>query len=222
MPPALESNITMNTVSVTTAIWRGRLQVYGPFFPCVLGVPGGAILLHLPSSVVGISFLLGIILAWVWWSYQTPRWRLWALQHVDDIAKLHQTAVAVGIEWPYGSIFEYTEIKPYALQYEETKRLAHYYLLQFARLLDQEHQEPSTSALVTTIHQLLQQLEATPFDRAAVLQHLQALESALHTWFLQSPRAAASNLRSPIHAVYYVIKRLKQLSQKQTLMARAG
>jgi hypothetical protein len=95
-------------ISVNKAIGRGLIMVYGPFFPFVLGIPALvralAMPLHLPDILSVLSVPIGIAVAWVWWSLQVPRWRIWALQHVDDIETLHQRAVQAGIEWSYGSV----------------------------------------------------------------------------------------------------------------------
>lgn len=56
--------------------------------------------------------ICGFILAWLWWAYTIPRWRKWAIQKKCVPAdKLHNAAVATGLEWPKGWIFEKTEIK---------------------------------------------------------------------------------------------------------------
>jgi hypothetical protein len=57
------------------------------------------------------SFVLGFIAAWTWWSFNIPKWRLWAYERVSDVETLKGWAVAVGLTWPDGHIFEETEIK---------------------------------------------------------------------------------------------------------------
>jgi hypothetical protein len=57
------------------------------------------------------AFLLGFVMAWLWWSITVPKWRLWAYTRVNDIAKLKKAAVGVGLTWPDGSQFARTEIK---------------------------------------------------------------------------------------------------------------
>jgi hypothetical protein len=56
----------MARVTVAQAIRRGLLQVYGPFFPCIVGGPLLALVFHAPDLVKGLSVLLGIGAAWLW------------------------------------------------------------------------------------------------------------------------------------------------------------
>lgn len=62
-------------------------------------------------AIVFGALVIGLVLAWSWWSWNVPKWRLWAYQRVDDIEKLKKAAVAVGIIWRDGHVFEKTEIR---------------------------------------------------------------------------------------------------------------
>ncbi|MCP4428649.1 MAG: hypothetical protein GY803_29535, partial [Chloroflexi bacterium] len=66
---------------------------------------------HLPPFLVGIGMFLGFVLAWVWWSFNVPKWRLWALERVEDIPQLYKKAISYGIMWSRGHFFEKTEIR---------------------------------------------------------------------------------------------------------------
>lgn len=122
----------MQSISVNQAIARGVGMVYGPPFFLAMGLPllmlALAGPLNIPYSIAGACVALGFVLAWIRWSLQVPRWRVWALEHVDDSDALHQRAVQVGIEWPYGHIFERTEIKPPQLALREATMQLRYYL----------------------------------------------------------------------------------------------
>lgn len=59
-----------------------------------------------------VTLASSFIIAWIWWAYTVPRWRNWAVQQGCDAEELHKAAVAAGLEWPKGCIFEKTEIKP--------------------------------------------------------------------------------------------------------------
>lgn len=63
-------------------------------------------------------FLFSFIGAWLIWSIQVPRWRLWAYRRVADIALLEQMAMERQILWESGSFFERTEIASRALRAE--------------------------------------------------------------------------------------------------------
>jgi hypothetical protein len=58
-----------------------------------------------------IALIIGFLVAWFWWAYVEPRWRKWAVQKGAPARRLHQIAVATGLEWSKGSVFENTEIK---------------------------------------------------------------------------------------------------------------
>jgi hypothetical protein len=71
-------------------------------------------------------FLLGISLAWLWWSVMVPRWRIWAWSRVADTDDLRERAVRTGLIWPEGHVLERTEFRDAAtkrvLRELETKR----------------------------------------------------------------------------------------------------
>lgn len=63
----------------------------------------------------------GLIISWLIWSFQIPRWRLEAYKLVDDIEELKSEAIAANLIWPDGSFFEKTEIASEALKAEIKK-----------------------------------------------------------------------------------------------------
>lgn len=151
----------MKSVSVNKAIGRGLITVYGLFFPFVFGIPALILILatplHLPSFFSILSIPLGIAAAWIWWSYQVPIWRIWALERVDDIEMLHQRAVKAGIEWPYGHFFERTEIKSHQQILQERKLLLRYYLQRIQRIVennDSAHFGELTQTIISVLGQI--------------------------------------------------------------------
>ncbi|MCE9522310.1 MAG: hypothetical protein K8S25_07755 [Alphaproteobacteria bacterium] len=105
-------------VSVGWAITIGLIWVNGPILPHMLGMPAVALVLLSPlisdgfaGLAMSVLFALGFVLAWFWWSVNVSKWRLWAYERVADIQKLKNFAVAVGLTWPDGHVFERTEIK---------------------------------------------------------------------------------------------------------------
>lgn len=95
------------------AVLIGQLIVNVP----VLLIIGGGIVVSIFVFALG-NFLLSIILiflgplvAWLWWSLTVPRWRRWAHRRVADPNKLQKLAVATGLVWSKGSVFEKTEFK---------------------------------------------------------------------------------------------------------------
>jgi hypothetical protein len=108
-------------VTIDQAINRGTLVVNGPVW-LLLATPAIALVLardylhfDVNGRVFGIAvlalFVLCFVAAWLWWSVQVPKWRLWAYERVDDIPELKRRAIGAGLTWPDDSIFSRTEIK---------------------------------------------------------------------------------------------------------------
>jgi hypothetical protein len=107
-------------VSIEEALNRAFWQVKVPSMALLLG-PWVASIIAMNMKLVpsmgyaGMAwflppFVVGIILGWVCWSVQVPKWRLWAYQRVSDIAALKAAAIAGQIVWPDDSVFTRTEI----------------------------------------------------------------------------------------------------------------
>jgi len=65
--------------------------------------------------LLGPVWLVGTFIgAWMWWSFNVPKWRIWALRRVPDWLSLEQEAINVGLIWDertlLGRIFSRTEI----------------------------------------------------------------------------------------------------------------
>ena len=73
------------------------------------------------STVVEIIvvFLLPVAVGWLWWSMALPRWRVWALERVDDPGALLIQAIERKLMWPPGHFFERTEIRSSRLRERE-------------------------------------------------------------------------------------------------------
>lgn len=67
-----------------------------------------------PESVALGLFPVAFLVAWLIWSYLAPRWRLWALQHVNDATgpMVQHAAAEWRLLWPTGSFLERTELRP--------------------------------------------------------------------------------------------------------------
>ena len=108
----------MKRISVGRAIWTGMAWVNGPVLFLLIGplwIFNGAIERGLIGPayrwLATVLFGAGFVLAWTWWSFNVPRWRLWAYERVIDIQKLKEDAVTYGLTWPGGTWFGKTEIK---------------------------------------------------------------------------------------------------------------
>tara|TARA_R100000149_G_C5880943_1_gene146087 strand:+ start:12058 stop:12846 length:789 start_codon:yes stop_codon:yes gene_type:complete len=124
-------------VSIGRAILVGFLWIHVPVWTCMLapmvllGVSGelgvtARLLAGVSdawSLVLVVGFILcGIGLAWLVWSVQVPRWRVWAYRRVESLPALKEAAVDASLIWPEGHIFERTEIRSRA-QTDELRRL---------------------------------------------------------------------------------------------------
>lgn len=110
-------------LSVGKAILIGHLMVNLPVMVIILCAAGiGALLAGLAGliepalarwfwAIVSIAVIAGSGCAWLWWSFAVPRWRKWALQNGAPADRLQKWAVATGLVWPKGWIFEKTESK---------------------------------------------------------------------------------------------------------------
>lgn len=63
---------------------------------------------YLNASLLGI--ILGVILAWMYWSFAITKWRIWAYKNVEHIHLLTKTAISNHIIWPPAHFFSKTEI----------------------------------------------------------------------------------------------------------------
>jgi hypothetical protein len=115
-------------ISVSKAVICGLVFVYGVVMPLLVLAfalppillaaifPGGLQGSTLPAWLVMAAVLWCI--AWAAWSVLVPRWRLWAYRRVENLDSLRQAAVAVGLIWPEGHLFQKTEIASMALKRE--------------------------------------------------------------------------------------------------------
>ena len=108
-------------------IWVNGTVVLGMALPWLtlgllvsLGVLDGAAAVPLLAMLALIVVTLPT--AWLGWSIQISRWRLWAYRRVDDIPALKSAAVTAGLIWPEGHFFERTEFRSRD-QIEEMSRL---------------------------------------------------------------------------------------------------
>lgn len=102
-------------ISIRKAIYYGMVFINLPVAFLILGLPGLALFLfaayELSPLVLLFGFILGFVSAWTWWSFATPRWRIWAMLRVENLYLLHQTAVRAQLTWPRDHLFEHTEIR---------------------------------------------------------------------------------------------------------------
>ncbi len=109
-------------LSVRAAIAVGMVWINVPALTLIVGGIGLAGIAtswlktsgNLPGFWFPVAFLgsmvSGFVAGWLWWSVTVPRWKLWAYSRVRSVAKLKEAAVAAGLIWGDGGVFEKTEI----------------------------------------------------------------------------------------------------------------
>lgn len=97
-------------LGINKAILVGQLVVTIPALLIMIGLIVLGFLFFSPFWYLILA--ASAIISWAWWAVAVPRWRNWAIQHGCNADELHDMAVATGLEWPRGSIFEKTEIRP--------------------------------------------------------------------------------------------------------------
>jgi hypothetical protein len=106
----------MNTpISIDKAIAKGHIMINYPVVIIMWGTIAGCFYLGnqkiAPFWIIPMGFVLGFILAWLYWSIMITKWRLWAFENVCNVHELKERAVQEKLIWPDHSIFEKTEIR---------------------------------------------------------------------------------------------------------------
>jgi len=103
------------TVSVDEAIARGHRTVNYPIIGIITGVPTLLIVLRtqklVPPWTVPVSFVVALVLAWLWWSVMVTKWRIWAFENVRNVHELKRRAIREKLIWPDDSLFVNTELR---------------------------------------------------------------------------------------------------------------
>lgn len=97
-------------ITASQACNRATFVVTLPSLAIIIG--GYFLLFAVDQLFVHVALaIIPFLLGWLWWSVAVPRWRVWALERVDDPVELLHTAINLKIIWEPGHIFEKTEIR---------------------------------------------------------------------------------------------------------------
>lgn len=113
----LENQVSHFSPEVQAAVAKGTKDTMLPGSMIMIGtwiitLFLGVFVLNENPMFIGIGFLLGFIMGWLWWSYSVPRWRQWALEQPGvSPDELQKAAEAASLVWPKGHFFEKTEFK---------------------------------------------------------------------------------------------------------------
>jgi len=120
--------MTEPKITAGKAIAKGQVMVNLPVFFIMTATMGLlwylAIIKLIPFAFGPAGFLIGPLVAWVFWSFMITKWRIWAYRRVSDIQELKNQAIDGGLIWKDGSLFERTEIRT-AEQRKLIKELEH-------------------------------------------------------------------------------------------------
>lgn len=102
-------------LTVDKAIRRGHLIVNVPVFIIMFGTMGVLFFLaankSIPFWIGPLSFIIGPVIAWFYWSYRITKWRIWAFDNVRNVHELKKKAIEQGLIWKEGDWFNKTEFK---------------------------------------------------------------------------------------------------------------
>jgi hypothetical protein len=101
--------VNVPVVAASVAGWAAALTVYG-----WSGLSGWR-LIFLGLTLVA----LGHVASWAWWAFTLPRWRVWALERVQDQRALIRESVRWKLMWPPGHEYEKTEVQSESLESRE-------------------------------------------------------------------------------------------------------
>jgi hypothetical protein len=104
----------------STLINKGMLSIYWPLISLMvlpfllllcLNIFTSRVSEYIFNTLIFIS-LSAIPIGWLYWSYKSVKWKIWAFSKIDleEIEELYFKAIQAGLIWPKGSIFNKTEI----------------------------------------------------------------------------------------------------------------
>jgi hypothetical protein len=106
-------------MTLKSIINRGLVTVYVPLASFVIGCgflsnwyARTVLKSDRPELIMTVTIVIATIVGWVWWSYKIVKWKCWAFSqlNIEDGYELYYRAVAVGLIWPIGHVFNKTEI----------------------------------------------------------------------------------------------------------------
>jgi hypothetical protein len=102
------------TVSVDEALAKGRRSVSYPAIFILIGLLIAACVasgMMESGWVIGGGVVVGFALAWLYWSFNVTKWRLWAFENVRNVHELKKRAIKDQLIWKDDSFFAKTEIR---------------------------------------------------------------------------------------------------------------
>jgi hypothetical protein len=94
-------------MTLRKAIIIGQLWINLPIFIIIIVASG--LIMALTSLGLALSLIIGGFLAWLYWSYNVPKWRTWAINKGVNPEQLKKWGQRTLLTWKDDSIFSKTE-----------------------------------------------------------------------------------------------------------------
>ena len=128
-PPSHEATPSPCNLTASRAVLIGHLAMT---VPLLILLSGAIRMAMLAPSIWWLFPIIGSGLACAWWSFAVSRWRKWALERGVSANQLQKSAVATGLVWPKGWIFEKIELKPDKVLHPVFDLLEHWFRGRYA------------------------------------------------------------------------------------------
>jgi hypothetical protein len=103
-----------DVVSVNDAINKGKwvltFPTIGIMLICIFTPLGLSMFGICPAWFTVLGMIFSVIPAWIWWSFNVVKWKIWAFSNVRNVHELKRKAIKENLIWPDGSSFEKTEV----------------------------------------------------------------------------------------------------------------
>jgi hypothetical protein len=106
-------------MNLTKLIIKGLITVYGPLisFVVISGFIANWYATNILKSekvdfIIMITVFIAVVIGWFWWSFKIVKWKCFAFSKltINESHQLYSKAIAAGLIWPAGSMFNKTEI----------------------------------------------------------------------------------------------------------------
>jgi hypothetical protein len=102
------------TLSVDQALARGRRIINYPVWAIMLlfFTAGfcATVFFKMSGWYTAGGMFGGFVVAWLYWSFMIPKWRVWAFDNVRNVHELNKRAISEKLIWPESSVWNKTEI----------------------------------------------------------------------------------------------------------------
>ena len=111
------------TVTVVQAISKAKWTINFPAITILFVISIGSVFLYsfkyFEGWIMALGFVLGLVFAWLYWSLNIVKWKIWAFENVRNVHELKRKAIEKNLVWKDDSWFNKTEI----INYEQKQKL---------------------------------------------------------------------------------------------------